>query len=429
MNYLKEANSNLMEIGVLGKENNRKFDWICPALLATVPILQHYIGIVSAGATMLLILFPYVFVKICFRLKNIKNYKNNLIVISPLIVYCAYMVFDHGTDIFEIGRLGLLCAFFVALAFECINLKYLIKAAILIASLASIIIIIQYICYYVLGFHLQIIPTFLLLEESEQWILLAETGTHSITGELMDIYRPSALFLEPAHMFIYCFPLIMLLLLSPYITKTRIALAVLISVGVYLGTSGMGILFLFGCWMLYLGLFRSKDNLPHMRNLITKGNMIRMALFFVIFLVMTTQIEVFAGAFDRVASGEATSGRTEEGNALLQEGMRGINLWIGNADNTEGIEFHLSGFAATLYKYGIIGVIISYIFYVRSLLLLRWEYFWISFIVLVLSFYSAHTHGSFYMLYYVAILLNGYSYGKINKFTFLKQNLKRQPIK
>ena len=63
------------------------------------------------------------------------------------------------------------------------------------------------------------------------------------------------------------------------------------------------------------------------------------------------------------------------------------------------------GFLATVYKFGLIGVFLSYTVYVYGIVKCKNAYFWTSVFVVIISFYSAQTHGTFYMMYYIFIIL------------------------
>jgi hypothetical protein len=72
-------------------------------------------------------------------------------------------------------------------------------------------------------------------------------------------------------------------------------------------------------------------------------------------------------------------------------------------------EFNTAGFFATLFKQGIIGVILSYWFYLRGLRNLHSANFWYTLVIVALSFFTAHTHGTFYMLFFVCFQMYGYA--------------------
>lgn len=88
--------------------------------------------------------------------------------------------------------------------------------------------------------------------------------------------------------------------------------------------------------------------------------------------------------------------------------IKGRNLWFGVTKSISDISFNLSGYAATMYKYGIIGVILSYIVYLRGVIQLKRHFRVVSIIVFITSFFSAHTHGTYHMIYFVIIIMEGF---------------------
>ena len=238
-------------------ENGRNgFPWmdvldsLCVFLLAVCPILQNYRGlIVDARATVLVLLTPYILVRF-WKVNRI-----NWLLILPLLLFGLYKVIDGGTGITELGREALMCLFLLAAASGVIDGMKFLRAIVCVSLIASILILVQYFCYYVCKFHLQLVPTSLFLPNSAQWIGMAETGKISITGSPTRIYRPSSFFLEPSHMALFCTPAVLYLLLTPGITWLRAALAALISVGVMASTSGLGIMICLGLWFLFFAFY------------------------------------------------------------------------------------------------------------------------------------------------------------------------------
>ena len=85
-----------------------------------------------------------------------------------------------------------------------------------------------------------------------------------------------------------------------------------------------------------------------------------------------------------------------------------MNMLFGTAGVNADLDFSTSGFYATYIRWGIFGLIFSYWFYIQGLFKLKGAYFWFSALMLLLSFFTAHTHGTFYMVYFVTVLMNGY---------------------
>ncbi len=84
-------------------------------------------------------------------------------------------------------------------------------------------------------------------------------------------------------------------------------------------------------------------------------------------------------------------------------------MLTGKAGLINDIDFYLSGFFSTYIRWGIIGLVLTYWYYAQGLFRLKNAYFWITVIILGISYFTAHTHGTFYMLYYVMFLSMGYS--------------------
>lgn len=168
-----------------------RFRWICAGALALIPILQHYIGVVdNAGTTILAILALYLVLRVFPRLHEIKF--SQVQCIAVLAMFFIYKVFDHGTSFIEVAQACMVIGYLLAVALDCINMSVIVKAASCVGATAGVCLVAQYFCYYVLGFHLQLVPTSFLLAESEQWVLGAQTGLVGVNGEASAFYRPSA---------------------------------------------------------------------------------------------------------------------------------------------------------------------------------------------------------------------------------------------
>jgi len=462
--YSAAAMNKLTNYPSLGSENTNIADMLVGFLLAIAPLLQHYKGIVvNAGILVMVVCLPYVYLKLLFRFRNLQL-KNALIVL-PLVLFQIFRVIAHGTTFMEFAHGAVLSGYFVAISLGGINLKYVARSSYLIAMAAGIGIILQSICYYAFGFHLQLVITQLLLEESHAWVRLAETGVIGVTGFASAFYRPSAFFLEPSHMFLYFVPNLFWLLLSPGMNWLKRISAVVLSIGLILSTSGMGIAFVVGIWLLQLGFGKGKENLLRFKHLFCKENILRCIAFVLIFVVIAfvlpslrySILRIFIGnqtvnamivaeeaekaaelaeelenkdaeaaekaeqlavekaeaaaQAEELAAGNtgstAVSGRIERAMSLIRYRMTGVQYLIGVSDSVDDVDFNLPGFFATMYKYGIIGTVLSYLFYVSCAIFSKGACRWMAIIILGISFFSAHTHGTFYMLFYVLMLMDG----------------------
>lgn len=400
-----------------GADNLTFWDKICALLLAISPILQHYKGIyTNAGLSVLLFISPYLVMKLVLKI-NKKRYDGScLLAILPLLLFQLYKMVDHTLSIGKTLYAIFIIIVFTAIACGCINIKYFIEYTTKVGAVTGLCLILQYISYYFFDFHLQFIPTSFLLPENHQWILGAQTGLYGINGKINGFYRPSAFFLEPSHLFLYCFPVLCLLLFSPNINKRRKRLALLVSIAMVFSTSGMAVAITIGIWSVYFAFYNSKSgqaNSAKLKNLFS-GKNILMLLAMIIFLVIAYfQVEVFRSMVQRIFTSGSTGNSTAiEGRTrlarMLVSGMSGSSLLVGVTENVDEITFNLSGFYATLYKYGLIGLALSYLFYIPGIFRLKGAGFWISLIIVIISFFSAHTHGTFYMIYFVFVIMNAY---------------------
>lgn len=404
----KPTKKEFARLVTFGIGNHLLEDKLCAFLLAITPILQHYKGIYkginfNAGISVLIIVFPYMLLKLGAKLCKLRI--SFIGAVIPLIIYHIYEVMNYRISIIEIAYVLAMIFYYTIAASGCINVRYFVKTLTYVSAIASVFLIIQYICYYVLGFHLKLVPTNLLLESSEQWVALARTGLVSVTGRRLSFYRPSAFFLEPSHFFIYSFPALLIMLLAPNMTPWRLKMAMLITVGLFLSTSGMGIGFAIGCWVLYLVLYRNEGNNAKLKKLLTPKTIMIVIAVGVLLAILYFTLDFFRSSIDRVSS--AIDGRTRGGIHLFKS-LDGSSLWFGTSGNSLKVDVRLPGFFETIFKQGWVGVILSYTFYVTGLFKLKAQYFWMSFIIVLISFFTAHTHGTITRLYYVIILMDGY---------------------
>lgn len=416
-------------------------DAIVAFLLVICPILQHYVGlIVDARATVMLLVTPYLIYR--FWIKNEINY----LLLLPLIFYCLYKAFADGFNILSLGREGMTCFIIIAVASGIIDIKSFMRFITIIAVVASCLIFIQYFCYYVLGFHLQLVPTSLFLESSDQWIGMAQTGKISIFGNKMRFYRPSSFFLEPSHMTLFCVPPVLLNLISPGFTLRKGIIAAIITLGVVASTSGMGIGLCAGIWMLFFAFYFGEDmgekpltfgkikiNGIKLKAFEFKGikignhqlfkfnfkghfirpvNMIFVVLLLIAFILAYIFIDVVRDSVNRVIlvsdkGYNAIIGRTNSGIKAIKD-LHGLEILFGKHISEIGDTGYTAAFFKTFYKYGLVGLIPSYFFYVYSVIKLKRQYFWMAVLVFGISFFSVHTHMLSYMMFLCFILFAGH---------------------
>lgn len=402
-----------------GSEGKLWLDKVNALLFVLSPILQHYKGLYrNAGFTLLIAVVAISFIRLLTRAIEHKIDRVCIIAITPLILFQVYKTIDHEISMSKIIYGIFMLFLFLEIASGVINAKYIVKYVSIIGSIAAVCLILQYTSFYIFRKHITMVPVSLLLPESEKWAMGAKTGLYGLRGIRNGFYRPSAFFLEPSHLFLYCFPVLCINLFLPNINEWRKRKAILLSIAMILSTSGMGVLITIALWIAYVVLYNSSsasDSIARVGKLLNVKKLFFISVIAVVICIAYYHVPVFRNSIVRIVgstNGERSSaidGRTRLASALVQ-GLSGRTLLLGVTDNVDDINFNLAGFYATLYKYGIVGVILSYAFYIRGLFRLKNAFFCLTIIILVVSFFSAHTHGTFYMLYYIVLLMNGYHY-------------------
>lgn len=428
-------------------------DKVVAILLAFIPLLQHYKGLMglivapvlshilpahyvnradNMAISLMIILAPYLALRILPRLKK-ENFKRMLPML-PLLLFFVFKVVDHGTSVAELIQVGLMLGYLIAAGLGALNLKVLVRTVSVVAAVVGLCTVLQYIGYYGFGVHLRMVPVKLLIPAADQWIPVVTDGLHSITGRYTGFYRPAAFFLEPNHLFLYCFPALFLNLYRREKNGFNWVVAALSTVGIVLSTSSMGVAVVFGTWVLFSILWDRKTDSLSLRSLLRWQNWLRtagvaLALLAVFLLVPSinssiarivglksielvpsdgpeTMPDLPDNLEDFLNDKNAVSGRVNGALDILKN-MTWVQWIIGCADSTGGIASHMPGFMSIAYKYGIIGLVLSYAFFLYCLKKVNADYFWYVAIWFLASFFSTHTHGMIFMLFYVMVLCRG----------------------
>ena len=407
--------NNFAKLAAYGLYNNSILDKVCAFLFVLSPILQHYVGIYrNAGFTVLVLILPYLSLKLCAKFMSTGLSFQRFSLIFPLLLFQIYRLFDHGINLNKLLYAVFMFLVLMIIACGCINVREFFRYATVICVCATFLLIVQYLFFYLLRIHITMVPTFLFLPESSQWLLLAKTGLYGITGTLNtnNLYRPSAFFLEPSHLFVFSFPVLCLLLLSPEMDSWRKKVAYLVTLGIILSTSGMGLFVAIGLWSLYWMFYRNGHEskvVAKLRNFFSFKSILILFCALLVLVFLYFQVGAFTNMVNRVfgidnsVRWNAIDGRTRLAQKLIL-GLRDDDLLFGFTEDKSDIEFNLPGFFSTVYKYGIAGVCLSYLFNIRSYFKLKGASFWVNCLVVLLSFFTAHTHGVFYMLYFLVLL-------------------------
>lgn len=393
-----------------GSENTAPGDKICALVFALAPILQHYKGIVeNAGFTVLILITPILFLRTIKNMDSGVVSRKNFFAIIPLIIFYFYTIIVRDFNFLRLGYVLLLSWIFICVANGCINISYFFKYVTRIAILATIAIIIQFISHNVFGRTIDFRPLSWLVSQNVIWVRTA--ANYGAAGYL---YRPSGFFLEPSHFFLYSFPIITVLLLSVNRDKKDLRTAIFLSLGLLLTTSGMGIVVLAGLWTLYFLIYKraSDYSVSSIVNQISVRSVIIVVLLVIGFYLSYRLIPIVQNIVDRFLTEDQTTNAIDGRVRLVSDYVKGITgraVWFGTpVSELETLDFNVPGFFATYIKFGILGLVFSYWFYIQGIFKLKGPYFWLTLIIVVISYFTAHTHGTFYMLYFVIFLMNGY---------------------
>ena len=403
-----------------GSWNQGFFNKLCALVFALAPILQHYIGIIqNAGFTVLILIFPILVLKFLAKISGNGINKECLVAILPLILFELYTVVVHGVVASRLFYVLFLILLFLSIASGCVNISYFIRYAVIVAIMATIAVLAEYVSHYVLHRDLDLKFLEYLVKDDTIW----DRNAEAIEGLDVSAYffRPSGFFLEPSHFFLYSFPLVGLCLLSPDRNQKSMHAAIFISVGIVLTTSGMGIASVIGLWLVY---FILKNNDYNLKGAFAKFFSVRTILIGIVGIILLFVayqfVPFFHSSVDRIFTDDnhsAIDGRVRLASSFAKS-ISGQAMYFGTPGITRGLEFNLSGFYATYFKWGIVGLFFTYWFYIQGIFKLKGAYFWISLIIVVISYYTAHTHGTFYMLYYILFLMSGYYDRSMEKYQF-----------
>lgn len=380
-------------------------------LLALCPVLQHYQGFVlEVSSEVMLLLSPYVLIKLIRKRKLV--YK----AVLPLLSYAVYISFIHGLNVFTLGREMLLVLYYIAMINGCLDVRRYFCCAKAVALCLSCCIFAQYISYYGFQKHIQFVPTNLFTESSQQWIGLAETGRIAVTGKAIAFYRPSGFLLEPSHVSLYCIPVLCILLLRKNMSYLLFLQAIIISLGVIMSTSGIGIFFVAGVWLLYLVRYYGlRAGRRRKLGALNKTAVVLLVVLMFLAIILYFSVDFLQSAINRVfinSEGGITAigGRTSTGIRLLGM-MSGAGYLVGEGTSLDISNWNVSGFFYVTFQYGLIGCLLLNLFYIESLFKVKNGYFWLSVLVMALSPFTVHTFAAFYRMYYVCCIMGGYSRG------------------
>ena len=359
---------------------------ICIALLPVLCLINVPGINISMGTVLLILFIPHALLAVV----NCLKYGKPRVSAVFFFIFYLYMVFRADGSITRI--ILCLAAYINLLGICCGTIKTDTIRRIIefFAVINFVLIVLQILSYYGLHHRIQYIPQALIHREfKESYVFRDSSG----------LYRPSALFLEPSHYAQYCcFALISALF--PNSQKPDLKKATMIGLGCILTTSGMGILITFGIFVWYIVLNRTSKGVKLL-------NILKWVPVVAISIIVLMQIPFFQTALQRVFSSvegyNAVIGRTSQWDRAIGP-MHGSVLWLGYG-NGASYPYYLTGLADTIYKYGVIGVVLQFICFLHIMFRKFGNFVWCCCIVFILLFCFAHLTSFYVQVFYYGIVV------------------------
>lgn len=400
MNQYGYSNGNSM---LMENSRNSRFklslnlDRVIAVLIALLPVIQPLKTpfSVSLSMALLIVMTPLVALR-CFKLKSV-TYRGLVFV----FVFCIFRIVNHGTQVEELLSMLFVMLLSVVLLSNGIALQTYKKTVIFISMLCSVAVIIQFITYYLSGIHIAFLRAEMLRDN-----LVASYSKQLSTGISTGMYRPSGFLAEPAALSIFALPgLIMLLFENQQVSRKSWRRVIVISAGIVLSTSGMGMALVAGLIVLYV-----------LRRSYKSGRLNRKWTFRLLGIVILGCIAAVAipqirNAIIRIFSGfgdnqySAIRGRMGGGSYYVSL-LSGRELLLGSESGIENMTMYLSGIFYIICSEGIVGLILYVCIFMSVALKTKGSVRLLAFLsvllLLISNLYLIH-----YMVFYFTPLLGG----------------------
>lgn len=238
---------------------------------------------------------------------------------------------------------------------EIVEYKYLKKIYLVIARISTYYILFQSVMYY--GFK-RIIPGYI------KYFLISESYGERLQETNFLLYRPTSLFYEPSHYLEFIVIALIICLFDEYIlTKKNVYDAVLITIGILMSTSGMGIVSLVIIWGIWI-IYRLKKLHSYKIQLRVFVLFACIILGAILFMKTNYATKIVSRLFSSSANTySATDARTEVYKKIFEGSMFSILFGRGYGNVLDNYFF--SSWAFNLWCLGIVGTIIIIIIYLQ----------------------------------------------------------------
>ncbi|MFA6729955.1 MAG: hypothetical protein WCR95_03040 [Eubacteriales bacterium] len=342
----------------LEENHEGKRSKIIALLLSLLPVLMMYkTPLIGLGLSTTLVIIGSLFSFLIFITRCNKVYWKFIIPISVYLIYTIVKSVGSWTNfILYIAVLLNIITF----STDIVDSEALKKYIKIVSTIAAMAVIIQTLLYYVFSFHIPLIVSDFCMDSMKPYISLIKKGF----GEGSSFYRPSAFFLEPAHFAQYtCIGLSFCLIND----KPDYKNALIISVGVLLTTSGIGVAIVLFIWAwLLLTLIKSSGLRRRIRILFSA---FIIGFIGILFALQLSSVKIAVARF----LGSNYGGFTANQSSLLGRTLywdKYISSLSGNVlIFGKGVlalpDVYFTGLMTIIYSCGIVGVVLFYFAIIR----------------------------------------------------------------
>lgn len=368
----------------------------CVALMPLLYILNVPLLNISLGTVLMILFLPYsaLYIAGWFKKKDggSKNFSGLILFATFYLYICARSGGSLSTIVMSVVALihvgGMLCG--------SVQTDKLRRILVTFAMICVGLVVIQTLSYYLLDWRIQFLPRSIVHEQFR--------GSY-VFREASGLYRPSALFLEPSHFIQYCC-FAVIAVLFPSKGKADPVRAVVLAIGCVLTTSGMGMALICGIAVWYFAAeYLIKGRIKNYR----PKQIILFALICAVGLLLMVQIPFIKLALMRVFSTvdgyNAIVGRL--GLWKLKDAigtMEPISLLFGY-NHTAEYEFYLTGLIDTVYKLGLVGLLLELSCFGWLMWRKKTNYVWSSCLAFLALFTVAHLTGVFAHIFYFGMII------------------------
>ncbi|MBZ4647481.1 MAG: hypothetical protein JG777_2970 [Clostridia bacterium] len=290
---------------------------------------------------------------------------------KPIILYILYILFSYPLAFFSHKQFAHISSFYRLMKFVVIGITVFIvygeeffniilakKLLKFISILATLLIIAQFIIFYYSGKLLILTPYNI--------IRIEEYVNQDRSSMAMNFYRPTSFFLEPSHFAQYVILALYFYLFEDLHKKMNIMYAIIITFGLIISTSGIGLLVATVYWLLWLVLEGSSK---------VSGKKILQTIVLIVItsfmLILSNDLGVLAKTLDRIFLADNSFGPAVISRVFtyqMYSDLPAINkiFGIGYGNIPNGV--YLNSIAYTLVVNGILGLLIVFDVFINAFL-------------------------------------------------------------